>query len=244
MPKRFTDSGLWEEDWFLSLAPVEMLLWMYMKDKCDYTGLWKVNKTQFAQITKARNINLEGFLKKVNKGKERLIQISEDKWFLAGFIKFQYGGVMNENNRFHKSILKKLSDYGITINDGEVTFKREGVDTLSEGVDRDKVKVKVIKEGGMGEEKPHPLCEYVKRLKNVSSLRDQLTPEESDRLLAEFPKDTIAEVLTRMENWKDLTRKNVSVNLTIRDWIKRDRKKAGGSQPTSPAYKLHPSLQK
>lgn len=71
----------------------------------------------------------------------------------------------------------------------------------------------------------HPLQIFVKKFKNVSKIKDQLTFEECERLCAEFPKQKIADVLEAMENKKDLTKKYVSVNLTLRNWLKMDFKK-------------------
>jgi len=65
------------------------------------------------------------------------------------------------------------------------------------------------------------MVEFVKTLKNVSKLKDQLTHEEADRLLDKFPKETLKEILLEMENYKLLTKKSNSVNLTIRSWLKR-----------------------
>lgn len=72
------------------------------------------------------------------------------------------------------------------------------------------------------EEYMHPLCKWIKsELKNVSKITNQLTNEEAERLLNNFEKDSVKIILEAMENSKDLSKKNTSVNLTIRNWIRR-----------------------
>ena len=40
MPKRFTDTDIWEKEWFMSLKPTEKCLVKYVRDKCDLAGIW------------------------------------------------------------------------------------------------------------------------------------------------------------------------------------------------------------
>lgn len=71
----------------------------------------------------------------------------------------------------------------------------------------------------------HPIQKYIKEdLKNVSKLPIQLKYEDCERLLLEFNKETIKDILLSMENYKELTKKYTSVNLTLRNWIKKDNK--------------------
>lgn len=65
------------------------------------------------------------------------------------------------------------------------------------------------------------MIEYVKGLKNVSKMKDQLTHDEADRLIEKYPKDLLKEILLEMENYNLLTKRSRSVNLTIQNWIKR-----------------------
>lgn len=72
----------------------------------------------------------------------------------------------------------------------------------------------------------HPLNLYIKSdLNNVSKLKTQLSNEECERLILEFNKTAIREILEAMENKSDLTKRYKSVNLTLRSWIKQRREK-------------------
>jgi len=68
----------------------------------------------------------------------------------------------------------------------------------------------------------HPLCLWInKELKNVSKLKQQLNDFDAEKLLDKYDRFAIKEVLEAMDNYKDLTKKNISVNATIKNWIKR-----------------------
>ena len=70
----------------------------------------------------------------------------------------------------------------------------------------------------------HPLCFWIQNdLKNVSKLSIQLTNEQAKKLLSKYDRFAIKDILESMENSKELTKKNNSVNLTIQNWIKRRR---------------------
>lgn len=112
MAKRFTDTELWKEDWFLDLDTNEKLFWFYLKDSCNHAGIWRPNQKYFEFIL-GSNIDLDEFILRSNHGKERIIVLHDGRWFLKGFIKFQYGKGLNEKNRVHKSIIEALEVAGI-----------------------------------------------------------------------------------------------------------------------------------
>ena len=151
MSKRFTDTELWEEDWFIELHNDHKLFWFYLKDACNHAGIWRVNKKQFEFITGIK-INLEKFLEIINSGKDRVQKINVEKWFIVEFVKFQNGSILNENNNAHKGILNELNNYKLDTSSFEV---KEGSNTGQRGGSLTpivRVRVKERKEiGGVGE---------------------------------------------------------------------------------------------
>jgi hypothetical protein len=113
MAKRFTDTAKWNEDWFLDLTNSHKLFWIYICDNCDHAGIFKPNKRMFELIVGDR-IDITDFLSIVNGDKIRIIELENGRWYLTGFISFQYGGKLNVNNRVHKSILSVLTKNNIT----------------------------------------------------------------------------------------------------------------------------------
>lgn len=70
----------------------------------------------------------------------------------------------------------------------------------------------------------HPLQVHIKKnCPNISKLKTQLTYAEAERLVVEFPNDGLQAVIEAMENYKLLAQKSISVNLTIRNWIRRNQ---------------------
>ncbi len=137
MPKRFTDTEIWEEDWFLEMPPEYMLFFKFVKDRCDHAGIWKPNKRNFEMRT-GKEINLEKALEFFNDEKERITVLKNGRWFLTGFIPFQYGTSLNLKNKVHQSINQLLIK-----NEVNMTSIRPLVE-VKEGVkEKDKVKDKV-----------------------------------------------------------------------------------------------------
>lgn len=74
-------------------------------------------------------------------------------------------------------------------------------------------------------DKLHPIHIFInKELENVKKLKKQLTFEQCESLINDFNKASIKDVLLEMENFAPLSKKYVSVNLTLRNWLKRQAK--------------------
>tara|TARA_R100001163_G_scaffold57736_1_gene45742 strand:+ start:1589 stop:2209 length:621 start_codon:yes stop_codon:yes gene_type:complete len=114
MAKRFTETMKWNEDWYLDLSLADKLFWIYICDNCDHAGIFKPNKRMF-ELLIGNEINVESFLDNVNLNKPRICVLANGRWFLTGFIEFQYGNKLNPNNRVHKSILKILNENNISL---------------------------------------------------------------------------------------------------------------------------------
>ena len=111
----------------------------------------------------------------------------------------------------------KYDDYQSSENDIETQTKRKR--------NANETHVKPIKEEEEKEEEKevyiHPLCNWIKNdLQNVYSLKSKLTNEQAEKLINDFSKESIQEILESMENKKELAKSYSSVNLTIRSWIK------------------------
>jgi len=119
MAKRFTDTMKWDEDWYLDLSLTQKLFWIYICDNCNHAGIFKPNKRLF-ELLIGDKINLQTFLEQANTGKIRISVLQNGRWYLTGFIEFQYGTNLNANNRVHKSILKLLNDNDLDW-DGEIS---------------------------------------------------------------------------------------------------------------------------
>ena len=129
MAKRFTDTEKWVDPFFDELDNEKKLLWIYILDKCDHAGIYKVNLRHINFNLKS-NFTIED-IKKVFNG--RIKDLENGKWFIEKFIDFQYGK-LEENNRVHKSVLNHLEKEGV--------FKPL-ISPLQRAKDKDKDKDKV-----------------------------------------------------------------------------------------------------
>jgi hypothetical protein len=110
MAKRFTDTDKWKKPFVRKLSTPAKLLWSYILDDCDITGLWHVD-IDVAVIRTGEPISATEFLKEVG---DRVIQIDDgEKWFIPSFITFQYGLQLSKTNNIYKSIEKILVKYDL-----------------------------------------------------------------------------------------------------------------------------------
>ncbi len=70
----------------------------------------------------------------------------------------------------------------------------------------------------------HPIQKFIieEDLSNVMKLSKQLTEKEAIKLEQDYIMKDINKMLLQMENYKLLSKKSTSVNLTIRNWLGRD----------------------
>jgi len=117
MAKRFTDTLVWDDDWFYELSPEYKLFWFYIKDDCDHAGIWKPKTKAFAKLTDI-NIDLDKALSYFNEGKQRIRKLSNGYWFIEDFFCFQYvkkSRLINLNSKVHKSIYDLYESMGISL---------------------------------------------------------------------------------------------------------------------------------
>lgn len=114
MAKRFTATEIWGEDWFLDMPNEYKLFWYYMLSNCDHAGLFKVNLSSFNRLLNI-NINCNSALGFFNFRKDRIRVVSDTVWFVEDFFTYQYGDVLNLNNRVHESVYKLYKRYNINI---------------------------------------------------------------------------------------------------------------------------------
>jgi hypothetical protein len=114
MPKRFTATEIWDEDWFIELPLDYKIFWFYIKDKCDQAGFFRVNVLIF-NATNHTNVDAEKSFELFNKGKKRLRKVNGSMWLLEDFFKFQYGQKFNPENKVHVGIERIYKGHGVSI---------------------------------------------------------------------------------------------------------------------------------
>jgi hypothetical protein len=141
MCKRFTDTGIWDQSWFLELSPESKNIWQFLEKSCDSGGIWKIDIPEIRRKIGYKEINLSTFLEEVNRDYDKLtgemvkrnrvmLITNKTKLWLTGFISFQYekgtSGV-NVSIPAIKGALNKLKEENIfeyAVENGFVRIKR------------------------------------------------------------------------------------------------------------------------
>lgn len=126
--KRFTDTEIWDKEWFMLLRPVHKCLMKYLHDKCDNAGIWSPNwPLASAHISEQVSADdLEGLGDQVE-------LMPNGKVFIPSFIEFQYGE-LSENCIPHRKVISLLKKHNlfervyIPYSKGSHTLKEEEED--------------------------------------------------------------------------------------------------------------------
>jgi hypothetical protein len=143
MAKRFTDSNKYKKPFIRGLQGPYKLLWDYLYHDCDHSGIWIVD-FEIAQsyVGKDMPINKKKALELFNFDEPRVVEIEGGKkWFLPGFIEFQYG-VLSEKNRAHSSVIVTLKKLNLINPDLTLKEFKPLASPLQGGKEKDKDKEK------------------------------------------------------------------------------------------------------
>lgn len=218
---RFTDTKKWDEDWYCELKGEYQKLWDYICDHCDNAGVWKPNKIDF-EIKTGFKVSLDSFSKKVNGDKLRIAALANGRWFIPGFIQYQWFTKQQSfnlvlTNPRHKHIYEILLANDIELKNvrglkevwktSKAVAKEDlplgdglGVKGGKEGSDWDSEKQKFLQDGGW----IYKFC-----------MEKKLTPEQFTAIASEFLTD-----LELKEDYKPI--KEIRSHFT--NWYNKDQK--------------------
>ena len=102
-----TDGNKWEDPWFCELSSIHKLLHIYLCDRCDCAGIWRINLKQLAFHTGATEDEWHSFVAVA--GNARLQFIESDKVWLVKYIPFQIQRGFNHKNNVVLGIAKFIA---------------------------------------------------------------------------------------------------------------------------------------
>ncbi len=105
MAKRFIDTGMFDDPWFMDLNPELKCYWIYALTKCDHAGILTLNKV-LAKI----QIGVDSIEPIIEQMSNKICHLEGDKYIIPSFIEFQYG-VLKPENRVHASVIDILNKY-------------------------------------------------------------------------------------------------------------------------------------
>lgn len=124
MSKRFIDTGIFDDDWFMDLSKDAKLLWIYMITKCDHAGIIKINEKLCRVQTDIKDLN-----DVIQQLGNRLVTVNKELpksliFFIPKFIEFQYPGFPKSNVMQQISAVEILTKNGL-FKDGKITLNQE-----------------------------------------------------------------------------------------------------------------------
>ena len=142
MSKRFMDTDLWNQSWYIELSAESKNIWAYLERMCDCAGILKIEIPEMKRKIGCTEISISTFLKEVNRDfdsdigktvvRNRVMYIpNKSKIWITGFISFQYEkGTSGVNAAIPaiKGALNRLRDEGIydyAIKEGFLRIKGE-----------------------------------------------------------------------------------------------------------------------
>lgn len=202
MAKRFIDTGLFEDAWFLDLSKDCKLLWVYLITKCDHAGIIEFNTKLWQFHTGIKGIET------VIKGlANRLVRVKESYFFIPKFLEYQYPGFPNSRVRAQISAIKILIKFNLFDEEKQTLIK-----PLAKGY---------VYEHGNGYDNGNGKKEkYFKKFAHL-----KITESDNKKLVDKFGETRVNEIYTKIENYRKNTNYK-SLYLTALDWLKRDKETA------------------
>lgn len=196
MAKRFTDSNKWEDPWFRKLPIEYRLLWIFILDRCDVAGVWKVDLELAGHLIcgKFDSYDRQKCLDILNGRVHVLGNGDGERWFIVGFIKFQYGNLIS-SSRPHMSVIKLLKEHGLLDRVSDRVFHTLKDKDKDKEQEKDKDTLSILFEelwlkypSKVGKDRAyHGFCRTVKTDKDKSDIRKALEHYlQSDRVRSGF----------------------------------------------------------
>jgi len=196
MAKRFIDTKIFEDEWYMELDLEAKLFYIYLFVNCDHAGVIKLNK-KLCQFQTGIN-NLDRVIEQLG---NRLVSVKDGIYFLPKFLKYQYPNFPNSKVIQQNSALKILNDLNIdykgllTLNGQLPNYHDNESDNVNDNGNIIKVWIstfgrnpnlleqeeteKHFKEFGVDKTKRIYKEAYKKGFRNIFKLTEQLNPDGS-----------------------------------------------------------------
>lgn len=252
MAKRFIDSNFFNDPFILSLKHDSKLLYIYFFTICDHAGVFEMNRVLGNLHLNCKNyeVRVLSFLQNQPQKLQQLddnyyllmrycyrqypggvnTKVRQIQGALSILNSWNIEVINNQTftlrvNKGKKELITVIKDYDndngneYVIEEEEIIYNKFYDNQLSENKEKDfidkyEILVKVLfgKVGVRG------------KLDSVLKMTNQLTFEQFLNLYTKCTKMNfkLSEMLFRMENWKDLNKKNKNVYDTAYNWLNKD----------------------
>lgn len=111
MAKRFIDTGLFDDSWFMDLSKDGKIVWLYLITKCDHAGIIEINEKLLKMQT-----GVSSWVKVRGELSDRIVNIRGGYYFIPKFIIFQYPKFPQSNVNQQTGAIKRLTEFGLFAN--------------------------------------------------------------------------------------------------------------------------------
>ena len=112
MSKRFIDTEIFNDSWFMDLSVNAKLLYIYLFTNCDHAGIIDINWRLIEFQTGIKQLH-KTYLTLSKEFNNRLIYLKNNYYFIPKFITFQYPGFPKSKVRQQEGALKRLIEFDI-----------------------------------------------------------------------------------------------------------------------------------
>jgi len=121
--KRFTNTDKWDDSWHGNLSNVHKLAWSFVNDRCNQAGIIELPNFLFAGYLGDSTFTMEAFAEIA--GKERLVKLPSEKWWLPKYIGFQNAGGLSALKKPHQPAIRLVLKHHLPVligNDSKGTY--------------------------------------------------------------------------------------------------------------------------
>lgn len=111
MAKRFIDTNIFSDDYFIDLPIESKLFFIYFFTNCDHAGVLKLNR-KIASIQLGVQTPIDDLLLSIG---ACIVQINENTYWMPNYLKIQYNGFPQSQVKQQNSALKILNNLGLDI---------------------------------------------------------------------------------------------------------------------------------
>lgn len=118
MAKRFIDTELFNDKWFMLLKKDSKLFWIYLITSCNHAGIIEFNEPLIKFKTGLNS--LDTVIKDLD---NRLIPLDNDYYFVPKFLEYQYNNFPNSNVRSQQSAINILRKFKLWDEENQTVIK-------------------------------------------------------------------------------------------------------------------------
>ena len=144
MAKRFIDTTLFDDSWFMKLKPSTKLVFIYFITNCDHAGIidFNIELAEFKTKIKGLASSWSTVAKELD---NHLVTLRDNYYFMPSFIKFQYSKGLNANVKPQLSVINRLKEFNLFDEENKTVIKGLSNSYLTvQDKDKDKDKDKDI----------------------------------------------------------------------------------------------------